>query len=62
LRALAGKSLLWFVSGGPSIEVAAEFTGIYRILMGRGVLRGENRELHRYESTSENGRLARVWQ
>jgi hypothetical protein len=35
LRALAGKSLLWLVSGGPSIEVAAEFTGIYRILIGQ---------------------------
>jgi hypothetical protein len=43
LKALAGKSLPRLVSGGPSIEVAADFTGLYRILMGQGVRRGEKR-------------------
>src|SRR5579863_4185485 len=35
LGAVEDKSLPWLVSGAPSFEVAAEFTGIYRILMGK---------------------------
>src|ERR1039458_94197 len=35
LGAMEDKSLLWLVSGAPSIELAADFTGIYRILMGK---------------------------
>jgi hypothetical protein len=33
LGAVEGRSLPWFSSEAPSIEVAADFTGIYRILM-----------------------------
>jgi hypothetical protein len=62
LGAVEDKSLPWFVLGAPSIEVAAEFTGIYRILMGRREAGAENRELCRYQSTGQNRRLALVWQ
>src|ERR1039458_6052949 len=62
LGAMEDKSLSRLVSGAPSIEVAADFTGIYRILMGQGVPGGENCALRHYQSTSQNGRLARVWQ
>src|SRR5580704_523103 len=36
LGALEDKSPPWLGSGAPSIEVAADFTGIYRSLMGLG--------------------------
>jgi hypothetical protein len=61
LVAVADKLPPWLSSEAPSIEVAADFTGIYRILVWQGVLRGENRELCHYQSTSQNGRLARIW-
>src|SRR5271166_970186 len=35
LGAVKDKSLPWLGSKAPSIEVAANFTGIYRILMGK---------------------------
>ena len=40
--AVADRLLPALNSGAPSIEVAADFTGIYRILMWVGVLEGEN--------------------
>lgn len=61
LGAWVGESLPGLISEAPSIEVAAEFTGIYRILMWRIGVDGENRELHHYQSTNRNGRLARLW-
>ncbi len=36
LGAVKDKSLPWLGSKAPSIEVAANFTGVYRILMGKG--------------------------
>src|SRR5580700_10180233 len=35
LGALEGRSLPWLIAEAPSIEVAADFTGIYRILMSK---------------------------
>src|SRR5258708_39124104 len=61
LSAAADKSLLWPNWGAASIEVAADFTGIYGILMWRGVVIGEKRGLCRYQSTTQSDRCARVW-
>ena len=41
LGAVRDKSLPWLGSEAPSIEVAAEFTGIYRILMGGSCSEGK---------------------
>src|ERR1700731_2702308 len=41
LGAVLDKSLPWLGSGAPSIEVAADFTGIYRILMGESCWEGK---------------------
>src|SRR5579863_203886 len=49
-------------SEAPSIEVAAEFTSIYRILMWIGWLAGKNHATPHYESVSKNPRLTRIWQ
>src|SRR5258708_37382263 len=61
LSAAADKSLPWPSSGAPSIEVAADFTGIYGILMWRGVGIGGKREILRYQSTTQRDRCARGW-
>src|SRR5271169_587781 len=62
LGALEDGSLPWLGSEAPSIGVAAEFTGIYRILMGEGAPEGENPGLCRYQSTTQSDCLALVWQ
>ena len=41
LGAVEDKSLPWLGSEAPSIEVAADFTGIYRILMGESCWEGK---------------------
>jgi hypothetical protein len=41
LGAVEDKSLPWLGSEAPSIEVAADFTGIYRILMGEHCVEGK---------------------
>ena len=53
LGAVKDKSLPWLGSKAPSIEVAADVTGIYRILIAEHLLGGENREsapLPKYQS------------
>jgi hypothetical protein len=61
LGAVEDKSVPWLVSETPSIEVAADFTGILKFNVD-GVPGGENHEFSHYESTSQNERLTRVWQ
>jgi hypothetical protein len=41
LGAVEDKSLPWLSSEAPSIEVAADFTGIYRILVWQGGSEGK---------------------
>jgi hypothetical protein len=41
LGAAEDKSFPWLGSEAPSIEVAADFTGIYRILMGESCWEGK---------------------
>src|SRR5579863_5419023 len=62
LDAREDKPLPGLSSGAPSVEVAADFTGIYRILMGASPIEAENREFGRYQSTSRTARPAPVWQ
>src|SRR5712691_7157768 len=57
--AAADKSLPWLTWEAPSIEVAADFTGIYRILMCEAVRQGENREIRHYQSTNQTERGVR---
>jgi hypothetical protein len=52
LVAVEDKSLPGLVSEAPSIEVAADFTGIYKKFNVDGVPGGENSEFYHYESTS----------
>src|SRR5579863_7027445 len=62
LGALEDRSPPWTRWEAPSVEVAAEFTGIYRILMWGRVRRRENRVFGRYQSTAGEARPVRVWQ
>ena len=62
LGAVEDKSLPGLSSEAPSIEVAADFTGISKNFNVEGVPEGENREIRRYESTTRNNRLVPVWQ
>ena len=55
-------SLPWLSSEAPSIEVAADFTGIYRILMSEECPEVKTRGLRRYQSTSQKERAVPVWQ
>jgi hypothetical protein len=61
LGAVEDKSLLWLRWEAPSVEVAADFTGIYKILMWKESLKEKTGELSRYQSTSREARLVRVW-
>jgi hypothetical protein len=54
-------SLPWLSSEAPSIEVAANFTGIYRILMSEECPEVKTRGLRRYQSTSQKERAVPVW-
>src|ERR1700723_3305823 len=60
--ALEDESLPWLSLEAPSIEVAADFTCIYRSLMWKAVPGGENREPYHYQSVSGDRLLVRVWQ
>ena len=62
LGAVKDKSLPWLDSEAPSIEVAAGFTCIYRILMWKLGRKPKTVSFCRYQSVSRKRHLARVWQ
>ena len=62
LSGLEDESLPRLGLEAPSIEVAAEFTGMYGILMWNGRLAIGNREACHYQSFGAKGPLAGVWQ
>lgn len=62
LGAAEGRSFPWLGSAAPTVEVAADFTCIYRILMWKAERGAENRQFSCYQSTSRTVRLWGVWQ
>lgn len=57
-----GGTMAELDSGASMDGVAAEFTGVYRILMSTGGSSEEKQQSRNYESTTRNARLERIWQ